>query len=154
MESTKSQSSPNLLFIIGSLWLILAVWLLYYQLNQSTSIQIEWDTATELETAGFNLYRSPTADGEFVRINDKLIPSQGDGLTGASYMYRDKSVTAGETFYYLLEEVELDASINRYESDIFSYMAPSVTWWAVVLTAVSLLAGLALIIMGVRERRT
>ncbi len=154
MESAKSQSSPNLLFIIGSLWLILAAWLLYYQLNQSSSIQIEWDTATELETAGFNLYRSPTADGEFVRINDKLIPSQGDGLTGAAYTYRDQSVSGGDTFYYLLEEVELDASTNRYENDIFSYTVPAVTWWAVVLTAVSLLAGLALIIMGIRERRT
>lgn len=140
--------------MIGSLWLILAVWLLYYQLNQANSIQIEWDTATELETAGFNLYRSPSADGEFIRINDKLIPSQGDGLTGAAYTYDDQSVVGGETFYYLLEEVELDASTNRYESDIFSYTVPSVTWWAVVLTAVSLLAGLALIIMGIRERRT
>lgn len=154
MEHTKSQRSSNLLFILGGLWLLLAAWLLYYQLNQSASIQIEWDTATELETAGFNLYRSPTAGGEFVRINDKLIPSQGGALTGAAYTYDDKSVAAGETYYYLLEEVEVDASTNRYEDDIFSYTVPSVAWWAVVLTAVSLLAGLALIVMGIRERRT
>ena len=152
MESAKPHS--NLLFILGSLWLILAAWLLYYQLNQSASVQIEWDTATELDTDGFNLYRSPTVDGEFVQINDKLIPSKGDGLTGASYTYDDKSVAAGETYYYLLEEVELDASTNRYEGDTFSYTVPSVTWWALVLTAVSLLAGLALIIVGIRERRT
>lgn len=154
MEPTKSQNSSNWLFIIGGLWLILAVWLLYYQLNQAASIQIEWDTATELNTAGFNLYRSPAVDGDFSRINDKLIPSRGDGLTGAAYTYSDQSVTGGETYYYLLEEVELDASTNRYESDIFSYTVPAVTWWAVVLTAVSLLAGLALIIIGIRERRT
>ncbi|MCB9422913.1 MAG: hypothetical protein H6667_24145 [Ardenticatenaceae bacterium] len=151
MESTKSPGSPNLLFIIGSLWLVLAAWLLYFQMNPA--INVEWNTATELQTAGFNLYRSPAADGEFVQINDKLIPSQGDGLTGASYTYRDKSVTSGETFYYLLEEVELDASTNRYENDIFSYTVPSVMWWAVVLTAVSLLAGLAFIVMGIRENK-
>jgi hypothetical protein len=142
------------LFVIGSLWLLLAAWLLYYQLNQSASIQVEWNTATELDTAGFNLYRSPAADGEFMRINDKLIPSRGDGVSGASYTYSDKSITGGETYYYLLEEVELDASTNRYESDIFSYTVPVVTWWAVVLTAVSLLAGLALILIGIREHKT
>jgi hypothetical protein len=154
MESTKTQNSAALFYIFGVLWLVFAAGLLYYLLNQSASIQIQWDTATELQTAGFNLYRSPTTDGEFVRINDKMVPSQGDGLTGAAYTYRDDSVTAGETYYYLLEEVELDSSTNRYEDDILAYAVPAVRWWAVMLTAVSLLAGLALIIMGIREQKT
>lgn len=154
MESTKTPNSAALFYIFGALWLVFAAGLLYYLLNQSASIQIQWDTATELQTAGFNLYRSRTPDGEFLRINDKMIPSQGDGLTGAAYTYNDDSVTAGETYYYLLEEIELDSSTNRYEEDILSYAVPAVRWWAVMLTAVSLLAGLALIIMGIQEQKT
>jgi hypothetical protein len=151
MESSKSPAA-SIMLIIGSLWLFLAAWLLYYQMNPS--IQVEWNTATELETAGFNLYRSPGSGAEFVRINDKLIPNAGDSVSGADYTFTDKDVAAGETYFYLLEEVELDATANRYEDDIFSYTVPTVTWWAVLLTAVSLLAGLALIILGIRERKT
>ena len=139
------------MLVIGSLWLLLAGGLLYYQLNPS--IEVEWDTATELETAGFNVYRRTNAADEFSRINDKLIPSTGSGLTGATYTFTDKYVTAGETYFYLLEEVELDSTTNRYENDIFSYTVPTVTWWAMLFTAVSLLAGMALIVMGLRERR-
>lgn len=151
MTPAKSQNTATIMLIIGSLWLLLAAWLLYYQMNPS--IQVEWNTATELETAGFNLYRRPTTAAEFSRINEKLIPSTGDGLSGADYTFTDKDVTAGETYFYLLEEVELDATTNRYEDDVFSYTVPAVTWWAVLFTAVSLLAGLALIIMGLRERK-
>ncbi|MEJ2748580.1 MAG: hypothetical protein P8183_11840 [Anaerolineae bacterium] len=153
MTDAASPQSPTsgIMLIIGVLWLVLAAWLLYFQMNPS--IQVEWNTETELQTAGFNLYRSPNNDGDFTRINDKLIPSAGSGLTGADYSFTDKNVSAGDTYFYLLEEVELDATTNRYENDIFSYTVPAVTWWAVVLTAVSLLAGLALIIMGLRERK-
>ena len=151
METSKSSQPAILMIVIGGLWLILAGWLLYFQMDPS--IQVEWNTATELETAGFNLYRSPTTDGEFERINSKLIPSEGTGVTGAEYTFDDKDVTTGQTYFYLLEEVELDASTTRYEDDMFSYTVPAVTWWAVLLTAVSLLAGLALIILGIREQK-
>jgi hypothetical protein len=152
METSKSHQPSFLMIVIGGLWLILAGWLLYFQMNPS--IQVEWNTATELETAGFNLYRSPAIDGEFERINNKLIPGEGSGVTGAAYTFDDKEVTAGQTYYYLLEEVELDASTTRYEDDMFSYTVPAVTWGAVLLAAVSLQAGLALIILGIREQKT
>ncbi len=138
---------------MGSLWLMLAVVLLYYQLAQPVSIKVEWETATELDTAGFHLYRSQSPDDGFVRINKSLIPSEGDASSGASYTYTDKQVTSGQIYYYVLEEVEYDASTNRYDEDMFSYTVPQATWWAVLLTAVSLLAGLALFVMGIRERK-
>jgi hypothetical protein len=65
----------------------------------------------------------------------------------------DTKVTAGETYYYLLEEIELDASSNRYEEDMFTYAVPRVVWWALILTAGSLLVGLALLAAGFRESR-
>ena len=138
---------------MGSLWLLLAVALLYYQLAQPASIKVEWETATELNTAGFHLYRSQSPDDDFIRINESLIPSEGDASSGASYTFTDKQVTPGELYYYVLEEVEYDASTNRYDEDMFSYTVPPASWWAVLLTAVSLLAGLALLVMGLRERK-
>lgn len=148
-------TSTKWLLVIGSLWLVLAIALLIYQLVTPPKVKISWDTATELETAGFNLHRSTSPTGEFTLVNrDRLIPSEGSATSGASYTYVDTEVKAGETYYYLLEEIELDASSNRYEEDIFTYAVPRVTWWAVVLTAVSLLIGIALLIAGFREMKT
>ena len=152
-EETKRPGSSNLLILIGSLWLLLAAAVLYFQLARPASIEVEWNTATELETAGFNLYRRQAPNDEFERINDALIPSEGSATSGASYLFTDESVKPGETYYYLLEEVEYDATANRYEDDIFSHTVPQSTWQTAALTSVSLLAGLAMLMMGIRERR-
>ena len=154
VELSRRGGTAGWLIFLGALWLLLAGALFYYQLAQPPSIKVEWETATELETAGFYLYRSQSPDGRFVRINEALIPGAGDTVSGASYSYTDRRVTPGATYYYVLEEVEYDATTNRYEQDIFSHTVPRTVWWAVLLTAVSLLIGLALLVMGIRERRT
>jgi hypothetical protein len=152
--TTNQNSSSGWLIFMGMLWLLLAVFLLYYQFVQPAAITVEWNTETELQTAGFHLYRSQSPDGEFERVTDKLIPSQGDAVSGASYTFTDANVEPGVTYYYVLEEIEHDSSTNRYEADMFSHTVPSMAWWAIVLTAVSTLAGLALMFMGLRERKT
>lgn len=147
-------SSSKLLIVLGGLWFILAAGLLFYQLNSPAQVEITWETATEQETAGFFLYRSTDPEGEFVAVNaENMVNSQGSPVSGASYTYVDKDVTAGETYYYVLEEVEYDATRNRYTDDMFAYEVPRMTWWAVVLTAVSVIIGLALLIMGLKEER-
>ena len=152
IEQPNHNRSSGLLIFLGVLWLILATVLLYYQSVQSASIKVEWNTETELETAGFYVYRAQSPEGEFTLVNETLIPSKGDALSGASYTYTDENVEAGKTYYYLLEEVENDATTNRYNEDMFSFTVPQTAWWSALLTAVSLTAGLALLITGIRER--
>lgn len=151
MSTTGNGRSANLIILMGVFWLILAGALLFYQLATPPTVQVEWETATELDTAGFFLYRSEAADGEFVQVNQTLIDSQGSPVTGAAYRYIDRQVEPGVTYFYLLEEVQKDARTNRYEEDMFSYTVPRVTWWAVVLTAVTSLIGLALLVSGIKE---
>jgi hypothetical protein len=151
MSAETNGRSATLMVIMGIFWLILAGALLFYQLATPPTVRVEWETATELDTAGFFLYRSLAADGEFEQVNQALINSEGNALTGAAYSYVDRQVEPGITYYYLLEEVQKDARTNRYEDDIFSYMVPRVTWWAVVLTAVTILIGLALLVSGIKE---
>ena len=139
--------------MMGIFWLFLAGALLFYQLANPVTVKIEWDTATELDTAGFYLYRSQAADGDFERVNDVLIDSQGSAVSGAAYSFVDRNVEPGKTYYYVLEEVQTNAAVNRYENDMFSYTVPRVTWWAVVLTALTMVVGLALLVFGLREGR-
>lgn len=153
MTAPTNGKSSTLIILMGSFWLILAGALLFYQLTSPATVKVEWETATELDTAGFYLYRSLAADGEFVQVNSDLIDSQGSAVTGAAYSYVDRDVEPGATYYYVLEEVQNDGQTNRYEEDKFSYAVPRVTWWAVILTAVTTLIGLALLVSGIRERR-
>lgn len=150
----KSQNSSKLLAVMGTLWLLLAAALLVYQLSNPAKVEISWNTATELNTAGFYVYRSNDLDGEFVQLNKgQLINSEGSPVSGAEYSFVDSNVKPGETYYYVLEEVENDSTTNRYNDDMFTYAVPPVTWWAAILTAGSVVIGIALLITGLKESR-
>lgn len=69
-------------------------------------VTVEWSTASELNTAGFNLYRGDDQAGPFTRLNAEMIPASPDPLVGGSYIYTDTHVIAGHTYYYQLEEIE------------------------------------------------
>jgi hypothetical protein len=69
-------------------------------------VTVEWSTASELNTAGFNLSRGDSQTGPFTRLTAEVIPASPDPLVGGSYIYTDTEVVAGQTYYYQLEEVE------------------------------------------------
>jgi len=70
-------------------------------------VLVEWETATEIDNAGFNVWRSEAVEGEYVKLNETLIPAQGDTTTGAYYSFTDTAVTGGVTYYYKLEDVDI-----------------------------------------------
>jgi hypothetical protein len=72
-----------------------------------SGVVLAWQTASELDTAGFNLWRSETPDGGYRKINPALIPAAGGPTWGASYTFTDVAVVAGATCYYKLEEVDV-----------------------------------------------
>lgn len=78
-------------------------------------ISLIWVTGSEVNTAGFNIYRSERAEGPYVRINTQLIPAAGDRLLGAKYQYQDVNVVPGQTYYYQLEDVELNGTSVRHK---------------------------------------
>jgi len=72
-------------------------------------VRLAWETALELDTLGFNLYRSATPDGERQQLNVEMIPAKAyGGLFGATYAYFDADVGAGRMVYYWLEAIYLD----------------------------------------------
>jgi len=80
----------------------------------ASRVVVEWTTASEINTSGFNLYRSEQADGPYIKINTQLIPASTDPLVGGKYRYEDTGVTSGRTYYYQLEDVELDGASTRH----------------------------------------
>lgn len=78
-------------------------------------IIISWSTETEVNTAGFNVWRSLGEEGPWEKINPRLIPGSPDPLRGGSYVFTDTHVIAGVTYWYELEEVELNGQTTRLE---------------------------------------
>ncbi|MCP5100969.1 MAG: hypothetical protein GY943_35920 [Chloroflexi bacterium] len=137
---------------LGFAWWLLAAMTLFALPSTPPTITIQWETATEVETAGFYISRSHSATGAFSRLHKTLIPGKGDAFTGSSYQFIDQTVLAGTTYYYLLEEVELDTSVTRYANEIQVFKAPRFSLWGSVRTAVSILIGLILIISDIRKQ--
>ncbi len=79
-----------------------------------TRIIVEWTTATEINTAGFNLYRGESEQGPFVKVNDQLIAASPDAVTGGKYRFEDAGVQAGKTYYYQLEDIEYGGASARH----------------------------------------
>ncbi len=123
--------------------LVMALFFAYQGLknNQVVTIEVEWSTASEMDTAGFNLYRSLTIDGTYEKINDNLIPASPDPLTGGSYSYIDHEVQPGMMYFYELEDVELNGSSNR--SAPIEVKAKSGGW--VEITTAIVMAGIAIL---------
>ena len=72
-------------------------------------VRVVWQTATELQTAGFNVWRS--AGKGYRKVNAKLIPSQSSfGVGGHKYEYLDRGALARGAYSYKLELVKLDGS--------------------------------------------
>lgn len=152
VSSTQKQS-VNRLVVLGTLWLSLAGVLLIYQLLNPT-VEVRWETATEVETAGFNLYRGTSRDDISWLINQEgIIASKGGSMSGAAYTFTDNQVEAGQTYFYLIEEIEYSGHAQRYEEDVFTYQVPYVTLVTAVLSTISLIIGLALLVTGLKEER-
>jgi len=86
----------------------------------SGGIKLKWKTDTELDSAGFRIWRAPDErwrDGDYstvIKLTDQLIPAEGESGGGATYDYIDEEVESGLTYYYALQEIDLNGKSTFY----------------------------------------
>jgi hypothetical protein len=77
-------------------------------LNAGT-ILVSWETLSEVQLAGFNVYRSTSPNEKGLLLNSQLIPAQAGGqMSGAYYELSDSNAPKGAAIYYWLEIVYTD----------------------------------------------
>jgi hypothetical protein len=101
--STTTTAPPTVVTLIG-----------FEAVPGKNMVTLKWSTATELDNAGFNLYRLESADGAYSKINDSLIIAQGSSTQGASYEFTDNNVQNRKTYYYKLEDIDLSGKITMH----------------------------------------
>jgi len=111
-------------------------------------IIVNWTTKSEINTAGFNLFRGEGAIGPFTQINRALIPASYDPVTGGSYVFTDTNVVAGVTYYYQLEEVEVNGLRTRYDRLITATARPLSDGLLGVPTSTLFVAAGAMLLIG------
>ena len=103
--------------------------ILYFQaIGGGSGVTLVWETAAEIDTAGFHLLRSDSQDGEYGRINGEIIPARGGPTQGATYSYIDNSALNGVTYWYRLMDVDLSG--ESYPYDPVVSVTPAADGWA------------------------
>ncbi|HUF37517.1 MAG TPA: hypothetical protein VMN57_03250 [Anaerolineales bacterium] len=104
-----------------------AIELVYFRVfTEPNRIRLEWETATELNNAGFYVLRSQTGGNDpatYVQVTVidaasgapfDFIPARGDDLLGAVYVFYDEAVTIGSRYYYFLQDVDSSNSSSYH----------------------------------------
>jgi hypothetical protein len=144
---------PNAIRYFMRLALVLGCALAACSHPAQASVVLEWTTATEINTAGFNLYRSDYTEGPYTRVNVSLIPASSDPVRGSQYRYEDREVLLGKTYYYRLEDVELTGATVQHGP--IQVTATSTDGIGVVVLAAGVSGFLILsgVVLAVRKRR-
>ncbi|PDV96605.1 hypothetical protein A9Q02_06520 [Candidatus Chloroploca asiatica] len=81
----------------------------------SAGVAIAWETGMELDTRGFNLWRS--SDGTragAVLITPQMIASRGSSTGGAAYQFVDTTATTDNAYAYWLVEIANNGLTSEY----------------------------------------
>ena len=124
-------------------------------------VHIEWQTVREVNNLGFNIYRAEVTGTSQVpvtwttKLNPSLIPAQAPGSgQGGAYEYVDEQLEAGQSYFYWLEDVDVNgqtslhgpvsATVNvptAITLEGFSIEMPIISLWTLIAFMLMLLMG-------------
>lgn len=96
-------------------------------IQQGEQVVVSWETATELNNRGFNLYRGVSPDAWDRQLNSTLIPSQAQGSAGGFlYTWDDQTdFAAGQTYWYWLQDMDVNGHTTLHGPISVVYTAPT-----------------------------
>jgi len=107
----------------------------FHAAQQGDAVLVTWETASELNNRGFNLYRGVSPDGWDRRLNEHLIPSQSQGSPGG-FVYTwedDAELVPGTSYFYWVSDVDLSGVETMHGPVSVDFVVPT----AVTLSSVS-----------------
>ena len=70
-------------------------------------VNLAWETGTEPDTAGFNIYRA-NPEGSYDKLNGALLPARPDPGDGSCHYFFADGPDNGTSPYYMLESMGID----------------------------------------------
>lgn len=106
----------------------LAVALASFQAEaQADHVLVTWETVSELDNRGFNLYRGASPAGPMQQLNAALIPSQAPGSPGSfTYTWEDRAgLVPGQIYTYWLEDLDVHGATTLHGPVSVEFSAPT-----------------------------
>jgi hypothetical protein len=75
---------------------------------------LKWQTESEVDCAGFNVWRCETGDTIYSKISRNLIPGSGSSSDRHYYTYSDREVENDKEYSYRIEEIDIYANSTFY----------------------------------------
>jgi hypothetical protein len=72
------------------------------------SVTLTWTASGSSGVTGYNVYRSQTSGGPYIQVNTSLVSATS---------YLDSSVTAGQTYYYVVTAVGQGSTESSYSNE-------------------------------------
>jgi hypothetical protein len=77
-------------------------------------ITLKWTTASEVDNYDYFVHRGDSEDGPFTQMNKKAIPGAGNSDTPSHYVWEDRDVEPGRTYYYWLESISVQGVKEKF----------------------------------------
>jgi hypothetical protein len=81
--------------------------------SKTSQVTLNWRTESEISNLGFDVYRSESRDGKYVKVNAARIKGAGTDATPHNYQLIDEGVEVGKTYYYYIEDISFSGERNR-----------------------------------------
>lgn len=75
---------------------------------------IRWKTASEVDNFGFDVYRSESEEGQFVRINPEIIEGAGTSDEPRQYEFVDATIDPHKTYFYYVESISMSGTREKF----------------------------------------
>ncbi len=103
------------------------------RLKGTGEIVIRWITESETNNAGFNILRSETKNGQYTKVNTRLIAGQGTTSERTVYEFSDKTAKPNIVYYYQIQDVSLEGKVqtlrtSRLKGNVTAAGKVTTTW--------------------------
>ncbi len=82
--------------------------------KSALSNTLRWQTASEVDNFGFDVYRSDHEEGPFVRLTETPIPGSGTSDVPTKYEFSDDSIEPNKAYYYYVESISIGGERERF----------------------------------------
>ena len=81
---------------------------------KDTGVVLSWTTESELDNAGFNILRSGSKAGHFLKVNPSLIQGAGTTSERRTYTWTDTTAKPTTVYFYQIEDISYAGERTRF----------------------------------------
>ncbi len=91
--------------------------------SQADGVMLQWQSNSEGQTAGFNVFRSLSLSEAFQIVNPSLIPCSPDASANQTFSFLDTEVCINMEYWYKIEQVQAAGAKEMSEPISITYMS-------------------------------